>query len=350
MKIQPLDEAARERALRYLDGLTKPQGSLGRLEELGAHLAAVTGQVPPPLPRKAAVVMAADHGVVEEGVTSYPSEVTALMVRNFLEGGAAINVLARQAGAEVLCVDVGVKGEIETPKDRHPAVRFKAARIRPGTANFVEGPAMTPDEALAAFEVGAHLAGELAAEGFGLLSAGEMGIGNTTASTAVIALLTGESPDEIVGPGAGLDAQGLERKRTAIRRGITRNRPDPADPLDVLHKLGGLEIAALAGLMVGAARRRLPVVVDGVISGAAALVAEGLAPGTRQYLIAGHLSAEPGHRAALRHLGLTPYLDLSLRLGEGTGAVLAFHLVDAAVRIMAEMATLASLGIAPTKD
>ncbi|MEX2356427.1 MAG: nicotinate-nucleotide--dimethylbenzimidazole phosphoribosyltransferase [Thermaerobacterales bacterium] len=343
--LPPLDEAAGVRAREILAGLAKPPGSLGRLEDLGADLAAMTGTVPPEAPKKAVVVMAGDHGVVAEGVTPYPSAVTALMVQTFLTGRGAVNVLARQAGAAVICVDVGVAADVAADFGSGPAGVLRREKIRYGTANLARGPAMSRAEAAAAVEVGVRLAAELSDGGYGLLAAGEMGIGNTTASAALLAVLTGAALDQVVGPGTGLDAVGLVRKRAAAARGIEYNRPDPGDALDTLSKIGGLEIAALAGLMVGAARLRRPVIVDGLISAAAAVAADALVPGVRSYLIAGHLSTEPGHAVALKHLELRPYLDLEMRLGEGTGAVMAFHLIDAACRIMAEMATLASLGI-----
>lgn len=353
----PPDEEARARAREHLNGLLKPPGSLGRLEELGAHWAAMTGQIPPRAERKAVVVAAADHGVVEEGVSAYPAEVTSLMVRAFCEGKAAINALARQLKATVVCIDVGVKGP-GSPQPGSVAgngvgqgeslsagdVIFRRHPIRPGTDNFTRGPAMTRQEAWQAVNLGMGLATELRERGFDVLIAGEMGIGNTTASAALIAVLTHSPVHRVVGPGSGLSPEGVARKREAVRKAIQVNGPY-GDGLDILAKLGGLEIAVLAGLMVGAAARRTPVVIDGLISTAAATVAEALSAGTRHYLIAGHRSAEPGHKAALRHLGLQPYLDLGMRLGEGTGAALACHLLDAVSAVMREMGSLSDFGI-----
>ena len=351
-----LDRDAAAQARARWDRLAKPRGSLGRLEELGIQLAAITGQVPPRLGRKAVVLMAGDHGVVDEGVSAYPGTVTARMVRTFLAGRAAVNALARQAGARLICVDVGVREPLPPGPGPDAAaaansssaqvgpdpwtVRWVPARVRPGTGNLVREPAMTREESRLALGIGLRLANQLADEGYGLLAAGEMGIGNTTASAAVVAAMLGLDPQETVGPGTGLDPQGVRRKVAVVRRALQLHRPDPRDPLDVLAKVGGLELAALAGLLVGAASRRVAVVLDGVVVGAAALVAEALAPGSRQYWLASHRSPEPAHRHVLAHLGMQPYLDLGLRLGEGTGALLAFHLVDAAVRLMEEMASL----------
>ncbi|HEY8449256.1 MAG TPA: nicotinate-nucleotide--dimethylbenzimidazole phosphoribosyltransferase [Bacillota bacterium] len=363
--VPPLDEEARRHVEQRSRTLAKPPGSLGRLEALAADLAAMTGRVPPSCRRKAVVVMAADHGVVAEGVTAYPSDVTAWMVRTFVAGGAAVNVLAGQVGADVICVDVGVRGpdfadepaEASSPAppgnlgpvlDRAmgslpgaavPA-RLVRARVRPGTGNIAREPAMTRREAERAITVGARLAEELAADGIELLAGGEMGIGNTTASAAVVAALTGLEPEGLVGPGAGLGPGGIAHKREVVRRALACHRPNSDDPLGVLASVGGLEIGALAGLYIGAAQRRLPVVIDGVISTAAALLAEALVPGTRHYMIAGHRSSEPAHSVALKRLGLEPYLDLGMHLGEGTGALLAFSLIEAACRLIAQMDTL----------
>ncbi|WP_276355609.1 nicotinate-nucleotide--dimethylbenzimidazole phosphoribosyltransferase [Cohnella caldifontis] len=332
------DESARQAAARYLDTLTKPPGSLGRLEELAVQLAGITGELRPDLAAKAVVVMAADHGVCEEGVSAFPQEVTAQMVMNFLGGGAAINVLARQAGAAVFCVDIGVKAELS-----HEALRVR--KVRPGTANIARGPAMSREEAARAIEAGIAVARELAGQGFKVLATGEMGIGNTTPSAAMMAVLCGIDAEHTVGRGTGVDDAGVERKRDVIRRAIACNAPDAGDPLDVLGKLGGLDIAGLTGLILGAAAERLPIVVDGFISTVAALTAVRLAPQAIGYLIPSHLSQEQGHRLLLERLGLAPMLDMRMRLGEGTGAALAFPLLDAAVSIMREMATFESAGV-----
>ncbi|NPV78607.1 MAG: nicotinate-nucleotide--dimethylbenzimidazole phosphoribosyltransferase [Anaerolineae bacterium] len=342
MKIPPIPplimetyEAARSRQAE----LTKPHGSLGRLEELSAQLAGMTGQARPKVERKAVIVMAADHGVTLEGVSAYPAEVTRQMVLNFLRGGAAINVLARQAGARVVIVDIGVASDFE---ETAGLVRRKMAA---GTRNIASGPAMTRAEAEEAIQTGIDVIHEEIGRGLDLAATGDMGIGNTTASAAIVSVLTGLPPIQVTGRGTGVDDAGLARKVAIIEQAIQANRPNPADALDVLCKVGGLEIAGLAGVMLGAAARRVPVVIDGFISGAAALIAAGLSPQVKDYLIASHLSVEIGHQAVLKHLGLAPLLDLQLRLGEGTGAALAFHIIEAACRILDEMATFSEAGV-----
>ncbi|WP_420481885.1 nicotinate-nucleotide--dimethylbenzimidazole phosphoribosyltransferase [Cohnella zeiphila] len=336
--VRPLDERAMEETRRRLDRLTKPPGSLGRLEELAVQLAGIAGTSELAVVRKAVVVMAGDHGVCEEGVSAFPQEVTGQMVLNFLNGGAAINVLAGQAGADVVCVDMGIKAQL---KDE----RLISRNVRAGTANIVRGPAMTREEAVRAVEAGIGLAEELAAQGVGVLATGEMGIGNTTPSSAMLAALCGLEPEDVVGRGTGVDEAGLVRKREAVASAIRTNRPDSEDPLDVIAKVGGLEIAGLAGLVIGAAANRLPVVIDGFISTVAALVACRLVPAAQAYLIPSHLSEERGHRLALGQLGLDPLLHLGMRLGEGTGAALCFPLLDAAVQVLNKMATFDSAGV-----
>jgi nicotinate-nucleotide--dimethylbenzimidazole phosphoribosyltransferase len=337
--VAPLDETAARLAAERQAQLTKPPGSLGRLEGLAVQIAGITGQVRPRLPRKAVIVMAADHGVTAEGVSAYPSEVTAQMVGNFLAGGAAINVLARLAGARVVVVDVGVAGEIP------PADGLVVRKVARGTRNLAVEAAMTREEAAAAIEVGIEVVEAEWRRGLDLVATGDMGIGNTTASAAIVALLSGRPVAEVVGRGTGVDDAGLARKVGAIERGIAATRPDISDPLDVLAKVGGLEIAGLAGVILGGAARRMPVVVDGFISGAAALVAGALCPSARPYIIASHRSVEVGHAAALETLGLRPLLDLDLRLGEGTGAAIAMKLVDGALAIQDEMATFSEAGV-----
>lgn len=336
--IETLDRQAMKETEGRLDRLTKPPGSLGKLEALAVQLAGIAGRTVTEPPQKAIVVMAGDHGVCEEGVSAFPQEVTAQMVGNFLAGGAAINVLARQTGAEVVCVDVGVKGELSHE-------RLLSRKVRAGTANMAREAAMSRDEAVRAVEAGIEVAGELAARGIGLLATGEMGIGNTTPSAAMLAVFGGLDPLEVAGRGTGLTDEGVMRKAETIRRAIETNRPDKDAPLDVIAKVGGLEIAGLAGLILGAAARRVPVVIDGFISTVAAVAAARLAPQARDYLIPSHLSEERGHRLALRELGLEPMLHLQMRLGEGSGAVLAFPLVDAACNVLAQMATFDSAGI-----
>jgi nicotinate-nucleotide--dimethylbenzimidazole phosphoribosyltransferase len=337
--IGPLDESAMRDARARQARLTKPPGSLGRLEELSVQLAGISGGALPSLPRKTVIVAAADHGVAADGVSAYPPAVTAQMVLNFARGGAAINVLARQAGALVVVVDVGIAADmVGVPGLIH-------RKIARGSQNITRGPAMSHAQAIAALEVGLDVLQAEHASGMDLVATGDMGIGNTTPSAAIVAALTGRPPAQVTGRGTGVDDAGLARKVAAVERALSVNRPDTTDALDVLAKVGGFEIAALAGVMLGAAAARVPVVIDGFISGAAALIAAGLAPQVQPYLIAAHQSVEIGHRAALQHLGLRPLLDLELRLGEGTGAVLAFHLVEAAARILAEMATFDEAGV-----
>jgi nicotinate-nucleotide--dimethylbenzimidazole phosphoribosyltransferase len=330
--------AAAAEAQRHLDTLTKPPGSLGRLEELAVRLAAVTGR-PPRVTAPVIFTFAADHGVVTEGVSAYPQSVTAQMVENFLRGGAAVNVLARQVGARVVVADLGVAAPLG---ERSGLV---SRPVGPGTRNMATGPAMTREQAVAALEVGAALAEEAIAAGADVLGTGEMGIGNTTAASAITAAITGADPEIVTGRGTGLDDAARARKVEVIRRALAVNRPSASDGLDVLAKVGGFEIAGLTGVMLAAAARHVPVVVDGFIASAAALIAVTLAPATRHALFAAHRSAEPGHVHALAHLGLTPYLDLEMRLGEGTGAALFIPLARAAAAIYGEMATFKSAGV-----
>jgi len=337
-RIGPPDENAIRLARDRLDRLTKPPGSLGRLEDIAAQVAGVCGRLDPDLSRKAVIVMAADHGVCAEGVSAYPQEVTAQMVRNFLNGGAAVNVFARQAGADVFCVDVGVNADVAHP-------RLYSRKVRRGTGNIAAGPAMSVEEAIQAIAVGVELVDELARDGYRLFATGEMGIGNTTPSAALLAALTGIDPQETVGRGTGIDDAGWRNKCDVVRRALEVNRPDASDPLGTLAKLGGLEIAGLVGVVIGAAANRCPVVIDGFISTVAALVAARIAPLSADYMLPSHLSQERGHRLALESVGLKPMLEMDMRLGEGTGAVLCFPLVEAAVRMMNEMATFDSAGV-----
>jgi nicotinate-nucleotide--dimethylbenzimidazole phosphoribosyltransferase len=338
-QIVPVDRAAAAQVQRRLDDKTKPRRSLGQLEELAGRIAAIrrTAELEPP--RKAVVVMGADHGVAEEGVSAYPQEVTRQMLLNFARGGAAINVLARHAEARVIVVDMGVREPVPTT----PEIRVQ--RIGAGTANFTRGPAMTRAQAIEALETGIRIADELATAGLTVIATGDMGIGNTTAASALTAVFTAAAPEAVTGRGTGIDDEGLRRKLDAIRRGLAVNRPDPRDAVDVLSKVGGFEIAGLAGVILGSAARRIPVVLDGFITGAAALAGVRLAPHAAEYLIASHRSVEAGHRVILDALGVRPLLDLDLRLGEGSGAALALHLIDAAVRIVREMATFAAAGV-----
>jgi nicotinate-nucleotide--dimethylbenzimidazole phosphoribosyltransferase len=333
------DRRVAQETQRLLDSKTKPRRSLGRLEDLACQVAAMRGTPTPELPRKAIVVMAADHGVAAEGVSAYPQEVTAQMLLNFARGGAAINVLARQAGARVVVVDMGVKEPLEA------VVEIRSERLANGTKNLALGPAMTREQAQTAVEAGIRIGEELAESGVTLLGVGDMGIANTTASSALAAVFTGAAPEEVCGRGTGIDDAGLRRKVEAVRRGIAVNQPDPNDALGVLAKLGGFEIAGLAGVILAGAASRVPIVIDGFICGAAALCAVRIAPAAVGYVLASHRSVEVGHRLILRALGAKPLLDLELRLGEGTGAALAMSLVEASLRILREMATFESAGV-----
>lgn len=334
------DRQAMAAARARLDNLTKPPGSLGRLEQVVVQLAGITGEPRPSVTPGTVVVAAADHGVAEEGVSAYPPEVTAQMVRNFLAGGAAINALARAAGLQVRVVDAGVQGDVP------PLPALDRVKVRAGTANFLRGPAMTPAEALATVEAGITVAAELAAAGCRLLVPGDMGIGNTTAASALLAALGPVPVEQAVGPGTGLDPAGLARKRQVVAAALSLHGPHLTGPWDALSRLGGLEIAFLAGLVLGGAARRIPVLLDGLVSGVAALVAARAQPRVVPFLLAGHRSAEPGHGILLRLLGLSPLLELEMRLGEGTGAAAAAPLLAAACRAMAEMATFEEAAVA----
>jgi nicotinate-nucleotide--dimethylbenzimidazole phosphoribosyltransferase len=338
--IKPVDAGLLLEAQRRLDNKTKPLGSLGRLEEFARRYAAISGTLEPETMKKVIFTFAGDHGVVAEGVSAFPKEVTPQMVLNFLNGGAGVNVLARHVGADVLVVDVGVDYDFNAVPG---LINRKVAR---GTRNFARGPAMTREESLAAMEVGIELANQAKSEGVSILGTGEMGIGNTTPSSAIIAAISGKSVREVTHRGTGINDAALENKIRVIEEGLALNKPDPRDPLDVLTKVGGLEIAAIAGLVIGAAANRLPVVIDGFISTAGALIASEMHPNIREYIFAAHESVEIGHRFMLEHLGAEPILDLQLRLGEGTGAALAMGLIEAGVKILKEMATFEEAGVA----
>jgi len=339
-KIKPLDEAAMRSAHVRQDILTKPRGSLGRLEELSIQLAGITANPFPPMEHKAVIVMAADHGVVLEGVSAYPAEVTPQMVLNFLRGGAAINVLARQAGARVIVVDMGVAADLIDTSGK-----LISHKMGLGTANLAKGPAMTREQATESIQSGIEIAEAEIRRGVDILATGDMGIGNTTASAAIACALMNQIPEEIAGRGTGVDDDGLKRKIDVIAHSLEVNRPNGKDALDVLAKVGGFEIGGLVGVILASAANRKPVVVDGFISTAAAMLAVSLAPTARDYMIAAHVSQERGHKLMLEWLGLNPLLDLNMRLGEGTGAALAFHLIEAAARILCEMATFDEAGV-----
>jgi nicotinate-nucleotide--dimethylbenzimidazole phosphoribosyltransferase len=339
-EVRPLDEDAVARARDWHLTLAKPPRSLGRLEELGAQLSGMVGEVPPPVPEDPAVVICAgDHGVLARGVSPWPKEITAAMIGSFCTGGAAANAIARTVGARLSVLDVGVVSELE----RHPLLR--TAKVRPGTDDLSRGPAMSREDAARAITSGAGIAEELIESGVDLLVTGDMGIGNTTPAAALISAFTGCPPEEITGRGTGIDDDTFELKVRVIEEALRLHEPYSDDPLGALAALGGLEHAAIVGIVLAGAVYGVPVVLDGVVSNSAALVAQALAPDCSGCLIAGHLSVERGAVPALKHLGLEPVLDLRMRLGEGTGGVLAVSIVQAAARVLGEMATLEEMGI-----
>lgn len=346
--IEPIHSDVVNQANDHLNQLTKPQGSLGKLEDIARQVAGITGEVKPLFDKKAVIVMAGDHGVCEEGISAFPAEVTPQMVLNFLHGGAAVNVLARHAGAEVICVDMGVNADLEHPN-------LVSRKVRKGSRNMAREAALTWDETVQAIVAGVELVDDLAQKGYRLFATGEMGIGNTTASAAILCALAGVDAEISVGRGTGIDDAKWLHKRTVVNKALHVNGLSPAKDnaiptsgdfaLEVLSKVGGLEIAGLVGVILGAAKNRCPVVVDGYISSAAALVASRLAPLSASYMLASHLSQEQGHAKMLEAVGLSAMLQMDMRLGEGTGAVLAFNLIEAAGKIMREMATFESAGV-----
>lgn len=342
-EIKPLDSSAMAEAQSRQNSLTKPHGSLGRLEELSIQLAGIKGTASPKLEHKSIIVMAADHGVAAETVSLYPQEVTRQMVLNFLKGGAAINVLAGQIGARVIVVDMGVKGGFQ------PLPGLLCKMIDFGTQNMTQGPAMTRQQAIDTIEAGIQAVEAEMAKRVDIIGTGDMGIGNTTASSAIFSAISGKQPKKITGRGTGIGDKQLAHKIKVIDRALSINKPNPKDPIDVLSKVGGFEIGGLVGVILAGAAYRIPVVIDGFISGAAALIATGLSPQARDYLIAAHLSAEAGHELLLQFLGLHPLLNLNMRLGEGTGAVMGMFLADAAARTLSHMATFAQAGVAEAK-
>lgn len=338
-QISKPNQMAMQQARDHLQQLTKPPGSLGRLEELTVQLAGITGNYQATFPDKRVVVMAADHGVVEEGVSAFPQEVTAQMVYNFLQGGAAINVIARQAGAQVICVDLGVAADLNAVDG------LFQKKVAYGSKNMRREPAMTMEQVREAIEVGVQTAFGLIENGANLLATGEMGIGNTTASSAVLAALTGRPVSEVVGRGTGITNEALDHKIRVIDESLQLHHPDIQDVYNVLHKVGGLELCGLAGLILGAAAKSIPVVIDGFISTVAAYCAVKMCPNAKYYLVASHQSEEPGHRLVLSELGLQPILYGEMRLGEGTGAALLFPTIDTIQAIMKEMATFTTAGV-----
>lgn len=342
--IKPVNNELKYKTQKRLDMLTKPPGSLGRLEELACRYVGITGKEEPEIKKKIIYTFAGDHGVVQEGVSAYPKEVTFQMVYNFLRGGAGINVLAKHVGAEVRVVDMGVDHIFEDAKG------LIKRKIGMGTRNMAVGPAMTREECINALEGGIELAQDAFEEAVDILGTGDMGIGNTTPSSAITAVLTGRPTAYVTDRGTGITDKAYQHKMRVIEHSITVNRPDPSDPIDVLTKVGGYEIAGISGLIIGASAHRIPVVIDGFISSAAALAAISLKKEIAQYLFASHLSVEKGHQAIFERIGLNPLLDLNLRLGEGTGACLGISLIEAGVKILTEMATFGEVGVSEAAD
>ncbi len=330
--IQPLDDVSKKKAQQRLDGLVKPIGSLGRLEDIAAQLAGITGKLYNEIHKKVTIVMAADNGIYEEQVSPAPQEVTVLQTGNFFKGITGINVLSKHAGADIRVVDIGIKGQVNHPQ-------LIQRKIRQGTSNMVKGPAMTREEAIEGIEVGIEMVEQLVNEGYELLGTGEMGIGNTSSSSAIISAFTGCSVDESVGKGAGLTEAQYAHKKGVIKQVLEINQPTPDDPLDVLAKVGGFDIAGMVGCFLGSAYYRVPIVIDGFISMAAALTAYKINPLVKGYMIPSHCSAEPGFQIAVDLLGIEPMLNLNMRLGEGSGCPLAFQLIEAAAKIICDMGT-----------
>lgn len=343
-RIPTVDTEATRKVRERFDNLAKPAGSLGKLEDMVAIYAGMTGQARPKIPRKAVILMAGDHGVAARGVSAYPQEVTVQMVHNYLAGGAGANVLARHAGADMVIVDVGIRVDLM----EHPNL-FKR-KIAYGTEDFTRGPAMTRSNAIRALETGIEIADRCIDQGYGLFALAEMGIGNTTSSAAIAAALLELSPENAVGRGSGIGDNRLKVKIESVRQALAVNRPDPADTLDVLSKVGGYDIAGLAGVILGGAARRAPTMVDGVIATAAAMIAAGLAPQAKSYMLGSHISAEPAHKKMLDSLGLTASLDLGMRLGEGTGAALAMTVLDAGIKALNQIATFAEANVTSREE
>lgn len=327
-----------------LDNLTKPLGSLGRLEELAKLIVGITGKENPELKNKVIFTLASDHGITEEGVSAYPKEVTAQMVYNFLRGGAGINVLAKHVGARVVVVDIGVCSDLKP----HPQLVIK--KVNYGTKNMAKEPAMTKLEAIKAIEAGIEIFEDEFKNGIDIIGTGEMGIGNTTPSSAITAVFTKRPVKDVTGIGTGITEKGLNNKIDAIKKALELNKPDPKDAIDVLSKVGGFEIGGLAGIILAAASRKIPVVIDGFISGAAALIAYHIEPKVKEYMIASHCSVEKGHKIILEHIGLKPLLDLNLRLGEGTGAALGINMAEAAIKVLTQMASFKQAGVSEKKE
>ncbi|MDP1853927.1 MAG: nicotinate-nucleotide--dimethylbenzimidazole phosphoribosyltransferase [Candidatus Omnitrophota bacterium] len=338
-KITNIDVKLMDKAQERLDSLTKPQGSLGRLEEIARLIVGISGKETPELKNKVIFTFASDHGVAAEGVSAYPAAVTAQMVYNFLRGGAGINVLAKHAGARVVVADLGVAEDLKIS----PGLVIK--KIGYGTKNMAKGPAMTKEEAIKSICAGIEIFEDEFARGIDIIGTGEMGIANTTAASAITAVFTQEKIEDITGRGTGINDAGLKNKITILKEAIKINKPNPGDAIDVLAKVGGFEIGGLAGTILAAASYKVPVVIDGFISGAAALIAYGIEPKVKDYMFAAHCSVEIGHKTILKFLGLKPILDLNLRLGEGTGAALGIGIAEASIKILREMATFKNAGV-----
>lgn len=336
-EITNLDDELMQKTQERLDSLTKPQASLGRLEELAKQVVGITRKENPLLKNKVIFTLAGDHGVTEENISAYPKEVTAQMVYNFISGGAGINVLAQHIGARVVVVDMGVAEKIQNLKFK--IQNFKEKKINYGTKNFTKGPAMTREEAIKSIETGIELVEEELSSAVDIIGTGDMGIGNTTASTAISRVITNKPLEELTGRGTGIDEAMLKNKIEVIKKALEINKPDASDAIDVLAKLGGFEIGGLVGVILASCANRIPVVIDGFISGAACLLAYKLEPKIKSYVVPSHCSAERGHRIILNYLGLNPLLDLEMRLGEGTGACLGISLVEVGVKILTQMAT-----------
>ncbi len=342
--ISPVDTRIKQECLNRLDNLTKPKGSLGRLEEFALRYCLINGNLEPPGLEKCVLVFAGDHGVTEEGVSAFPKDVTFQMVKNFLDGGAGINVLARHVGAEVKVIDIGVDHDLSNIDG---LIHRKVAH---GTKNMTKGPAMTRTEAETAIVAGAEVAETVIGEGKNILATGEMGIGNTTPASAITAVLCQKAPEEVTGRGTGIDSSSYHKKIQLIHQAIMVNKPDRNDPIDCLSKVGGLEIAGICGMILKACQMKIPVVVDGFISGAGAVVAKALCPHVSDYIFCGHCSVEKGHKVQMDFLGQRPILDLDMRLGEGTGAVLAMSLIEAGLKIYKEMATFDQAAVTPGNE
>ncbi|MFH1753458.1 MAG: nicotinate-nucleotide--dimethylbenzimidazole phosphoribosyltransferase [Candidatus Omnitrophota bacterium] len=338
-KIKRVDYSISDKAQKKLDSLTKPQGSLGRLEDLAKQVVNITGNLSPTIENKVIFTLAGDHGITDEGVSAFPKEVTPQMVYNFLKGGAGINVLAKHVGARVVVADLGVACDLKGD----PGLLI--AKVNYGTKNMAKGPAMSRNEAIKSIENGIEIFESALKEGIDIAGTGDMGIGNTTASSAITSVITKASVEDVTGRGTGIGNKSLSKKVSLIKEAIQINAPDPCDALDVLSKVGGFEIGGIAGIILSAASRRIPVVLDGFISAAGALLAYQLAPETREYMIAAHTSVEKGHRIALDFMKLEPLLALNLRLGEGTGAALGISIVEASVKILTQMATFESASV-----